>query len=208
MNEHHPAFAFYIRGQFMGGIEDIAPGAPARLLPLERFDHPALKVRTDEVTETAADVHAHRRIANCCGGLAAEYRMSGAALRAAMRRGTLTRREACCLDWTLSGMGSWQRHTLWSRWRMSIHDLARMVALSFAGEHTLARWLNLWGEDPTRPLPGNDGLTRYERARARGFEVDPAVSGVVGPVKIESEFRRDAAHAVPDRAAPGPTESR
>ena len=208
MNEHHPEFAYYIRGQFMGGIEDIAPGAPARLLPLERFEHPALKGRTDEVTEERADVHAERRIANSCGGLAPEYRMSGAALRTAMRRGTLTRHEACCFDWTLSGMRSWQRHTLWSRWRMSIHDLARLVTLSFAGQHTLARWLNLWGEDPARPLPGNDGLTRYERARRRGFEVDPGVSGVVGPVKIEPKLRRDAAQAAPRSAARRPTGAR
>ena len=31
MNKHNSNFAFYIRGQFMGGIEDIPPGAPNRL---------------------------------------------------------------------------------------------------------------------------------------------------------------------------------
>ena len=184
MNEHNPNFAFYIRGQFMGGIEDIPPGAPNRLLPLARFDHPELKRYTSEVTEERANYHAQCRINNSCAGLAHEYRMTGEALRAAIRGASLTRHQALCLNWTLSGLRAWQTHDLWARWRLSIYELARMVETTFDGEHTLAAWLNLWGDNPGRPMPQRDGLTRFERARRRGYEIDPKVTKVNKPVPI------------------------
>ena len=166
MNEHNPNFPFYIRGQFMGGIEDIPPGAPNRLLALARFDHPELKRYTSEVTEERANYHAQCTINNSCAGLAHEYRMTGEALRAAIRGASLTRHQALCLNWTLSGLRAWQTHDLWGRWRLSIYELARMVETTFDGEHTLAAWLNLWGDNPGRPMPQKDGLTRFERGAA------------------------------------------
>ena len=126
MNEHNPNFAFYIRGQFMGGIEDIPPGAPNRLLPLAPFDHPELKRCTSEVTEERANYHAQCRINNSCSGLAHEYRMTGEALRAAIHAASLTHHQALCLNWTMSGLRAWQTHGLWARWRLSIYQLARM----------------------------------------------------------------------------------
>ena len=192
MNQNHPAFEFYIRGQFFGGVEDIPEDAPKRLLALSRFDHPQLKAHTATVTEAKANQHVQRRIGKSCAGLNPHYRYTGGELREAIRRGTLAQKESLCLNWTLSGMRSWQLHELYTRWRLSIYELARMVEQTYKGRHALSRWLNLWGETPERPLPEDDGLTRAERARGRGYKIDSRITVhllVMGAPRSECRVR-------------------
>lgn len=167
MKAHHPQYPLFIRGQFFGGVEDIEEGASLRLLPLERFEDERLHRTPDGLDERKANANAAMRIAKSCTGLACEYRMEAPELRGAIARGELDRRGRVCFDWVLSGMRGFEIHELYNEWGVSIHGLARTVALSYGGHHTLARWLNLWGADAGRPLPEHDGLTRSERARER-----------------------------------------
>ena len=93
--------------------------------------------------------------------------MEAPQLRAAITEGRLDRRGRICFDWVLSGMRGYEIHELYNAWGLSIHALARTLTRSYGGRHALARWLNLWGTDPGRPLPEHDGVSRAERARER-----------------------------------------
>lgn len=167
MKADHPQYARFIRGTFFGGVEDIEEGASQTLLALERFDHEALRRTPPGLDEGSALANAERRIAKSCAGLAPAYRMTAGALRAKIAGGALDRRTRTCFDWVLAGMRADEIHELHNAWGLSIHALARTVARSYRGRHALARWLNLWGADPSRPLPVDDGLSRAERARRR-----------------------------------------
>ena len=167
MKADHPQYPFYIRGQFFGGVEDIAEGASRELLELERFEQERLRRTPSGLNDAQAERHAGIRIAKSCAGLTHEYRMTGPELRTALHRGILDARGRLCFDWVLSGMRSFETHELYNEWGLSIYALARTVALSYDGRHVLARWLNLWGADPERALPDHDGLSRDERAARR-----------------------------------------
>lgn len=182
----HPQFEFFRRGQFFGGVEDIADDASTELLPLTRFDCEHLRRTRAQRSEKEAEAALARRIGRSCAGLAPEYRCSAAELRAAIRTGTLDERQRRCFDWTLSGMRSFETHELYNKWELSIWEIARTIAYTYGGRHTLSRWLNLWGTSPSRPLPDYDGLTREERARERGYEIDRRISGRIGPTTIET----------------------
>ena len=182
----HPQFEFFRRGQFFGGVEDIAEDAGTELLPLTRFDREHLRRTRGRRSEKEAEAALARRIGKSCAGLAPEYRCSAAELRAAIREGTLDERQQRCFDWTLSGMRSFEIHELYNKWELSIWEIARTIARTYGGRHTLSRWLNLWGANPSRPLPDHDELTREERARERGYEIDRRISGRAGPTKIET----------------------
>ena len=167
MNAHHPQYAIFIRGVFFGGVEDIEEGASRTLLALECFERAGLRQSPRGLDERAANANAAMRIAKSCAGLAHAYRMEAPQLRAAITEGRLDRRGRICFDWVLSGIRGYEIHELYNAWGLSIHALARTLTRSYGGRHALARWLNLWGTDPGRPLPEHDGVSRAERARER-----------------------------------------
>ena len=182
----HPQFEFFRRGQFFGGVEDIADDASTELLPLTRFDYEHLRRTRGQRSEKEAEAALARRIGKSCAGLAPEYRCSAAELRVAIRKGTLDERQRRCFDWTLSGMRSFETHELYNKWELSIWEIARTITHTYGGRHTLSRWLNLWGTNPSRSLPDHDGLTREERVRERGYEIDRRISARTGPTKTET----------------------
>ena len=167
-------FPRYIRGEYLGGIDEIEDDASRDLLPLERFDHPNLRRRTDRTTDEHADHWAHRVTAKACAGLRHDLRIPGTELRHAIRTGgRLTGKQRGAFRWTLSGIRPEETYTLVAKWRLSIHDLARVNVLSFDSKLGMSRWLNLWGANPDRPIPDGDDLTDEERARTRGYIVTP-----------------------------------
>ena len=167
MKASHPQYPLFIRGEFFGGVEDIEDGASRTLLALERFERPSLQRTPRGLDERAANANAALRIGKSCAGLARAYRIDAPELRGRIARGELDRRTRTCFDWVLSGMRGCEIHELYNAWGLSIHALARTVARSYGGRHALARWLNLWGADPSRALPEHDGRSRRERARER-----------------------------------------
>lgn len=167
MKAHDREYPLYIRGEFFGGVEDIKEGASRRLLPLERFKHERLRRKRPGLGERAANANAAIRMGKSCAGLAQEYRTKAEELRTALAGGRLGTRERVCFSWVLAGMRPYEIHELYNQWGLSIYTLARTIALSYRGHHALARWLNLWGEDPEWPLPEYDGLTRAQRAKNR-----------------------------------------
>ena len=44
-------------------------------------------------------------------------------------------------------------HFPFTTWELSIYELARVVAVTYSGRYCWAPWLNLWADDPQRPLP-------------------------------------------------------
>ena len=90
-------------------------------------------------------------------------------IHGAIHAGRFTDREADCFAWTLGGLRGFRIHELYTKWRHSMYELARTVTVLWSGNHPLSRWLNLWGDNPHRPLPEPDGLTPMERARHRGY---------------------------------------
>ena len=189
MKEWTPSFPWYVRGTFFGGMEDVKDDAPMELLPLARFNHPQLRKRATGASDAGAERRIGLRIAKGCAGLNPHYRCTGVELLRALRRGTLSGRETVCFNWTLSAMRTWQMHEVYSKWALSIYELARIVHCNDDVERCLNPWLNLWGRNPDRPLPEPDGLTRKERARQRGYEIDFEVSGTVGPVRADTGER-------------------
>ena len=159
-------------GSYLGGIDEIPDVAPRELLVLESFEDERLKVRTTQVSEEQADRHAGRTTRKACAGRKAETTCTGPELRRAIARGRLSDVERATWRWTLSGIRSEHLYQLYARWRLSIYELARINALEFDGKLAMSAWLNLWGSDPSRPLPeGYDGMNVEERARKRGFLV-------------------------------------
>ena len=169
MNPIHGGFFHYALGEFFGGVEEIPWEAAGQLLPLKRFDHPNLHRRRINLTEAQANAWAQRRIAKACAGLRRDLLCTAVEIRSAIQRGAFNHREQNCFAWTLSGIPSWYIHEFYTQWRHSMYELARALTVLWDGGHPLARWLNLWGEDPERALPEPDGLTDMERARHRGY---------------------------------------
>lgn len=166
-------FERYIRGEYLGCMEEIADDAAPTLEALPAFDHPRLKRLTDRTTERDADHWATITTAKACAGLNPDLRTTGLEFRRKIREdGVLTRREAYAFQWTLSAIRNEHRYTLVAKWRLSIYEIARLSATSFDGL-LLAKWLNLWSANPDKPIPEGDDLTDEERARARGYIVTP-----------------------------------
>ena len=161
----------YVLGQYLGGTDEIPDGAPRKLLPLDRFDDLRLHRLTSYVTEDEADRRAGSMTRKGCAGRRREVTSTGPELRRAIRAGTFTGIERETFEWTLSGIWPEHRWTLVAWWRLSIYELARINAREYDGKLAISAWLNLWGADPSRPLPDGDGLCRAERARRRGFEM-------------------------------------
>ena len=189
MKEWNPSFPWYVRGTFFGGMEDVEDDAAMELLPLARFNHPQLTKRATGANDADAERRIGLRIAKGCAGLNPQYRCTGAQLLRALRRQTLSTQETIGFNWTLSGMRTWQMHEVYSKWALSIYELAGIVHCNQNIEQCLNPWLNLWGHNPDRPLPQADALTRKERARERGYEIDFEVSATVGPVRADTGER-------------------
>ena len=168
-------FWAWATGEYLGGLDEIADDAPRVLLPLDRFDHERLRQRTRFVTEEQAVRFANRVTRKTCAGRQPEFTATGPALRAAIMRGRFTPIERATWYWVLGGIWSEHLYQLYSKWGLSIFELARINAAEFDGTLAMSAWLNLWGANPTRPLPdGADGLNRKARACARGFVVRDA----------------------------------
>ena len=162
----HPQFEFFRRGQFFGGVEDIADDASTELLPLTRFDREHLRRTRGRRSEKEAEAALARRIGKSCAGLAPEYRCSAAELRAAIREGTLDERQQRCFDWTLSGMRSFEIHELYNKWELSIWEIARTIARTYGAASYTESMAESLGRQPV-PTAARPRRVDARRAGAR-----------------------------------------
>ena len=198
-------FEQYLQGEYLGSIEDIPDDSSPDLLPLERFDDPRLRRQPTAATESEGIQWAMVNTAKACAGLRHDLRVPGPELRSAIRdSGRLTEKQAYAYRWTLSGIRPELRYTLVAYWGLGIYELARVSALSFSGHLRTTPWLNLWGQDPSKPIPERDGLTMEQRALARGFLATPI--GVFDPETRRQIEVRHYEPATPEELAEIPTQ--
>ena len=74
-------------------------------------------------------------------------------LRRALQRGQLGRKQRRCVDEMVASFRTWEMHLPFTAWGLSVYELARLVRRTYGGRHCWSPWLNLWADDPERPLP-------------------------------------------------------
>ena len=79
--------------------------------------------------------------------------MDAAVLRKALQRGRLGRKQQRCVNEMVASFRIWEMHFPFTTWGLSMYELARVVVVTYGGKHCWAPWLNLWADNPQRPLP-------------------------------------------------------
>ena len=153
-------------GMFFGGWEDADP-ARIMLEPLERFDHPALHVVRMGQPEWVPEEAMEMQLAKAMAGAPRSERVDANILRKALQRGRLGRKQRRCVDEMVASFRTWEMHLPFTGWGLSIYELARVVTMTYQRRHCWSPWLNLWADDPQRPVP----------APARRPPYDPEVHG-------------------------------
>ena len=110
-------------------------------------------------------------------------------------------------------------HEVYTRWRVSQHELARLVGRTYEGRHTLSRRLNLRGENPERRivLASALGALSVAAGNARGLPSLPSSaqqeSGALGIDSLDFTVTRtgtaagetnDSVTLVQDKSFPSP----
>lgn len=131
------------------------------LLPLDRFDHPALHRRPDNIEEPEADRQMDLVVRKECAGLRHDLRRSGARLRCAFINGRIGRSDRMVLEWTVSSMRDFLFPTWHSLCALTIFELARGMRVLGPEAGGYAGFLNQWGRNPNHPLPSPAGWILY-----------------------------------------------
>ena len=140
------------QGEFFGGWED-ADGRRTELEPLEKFDRPKLhQVRMGQ-PEWVPEEAIASQMRKAMAGAPRSERVDASVLRRALQRGRLGRKQRGCVDDMVASFRIWEMHLPFTAWGLSIYELARVVVRNYGGKHCWAPWLNLWADDPQRPLP-------------------------------------------------------
>lgn len=127
------------------------------LLPLSRFDRPALRRTPERPDQEDARGIVSYFIRKHCAGLNHDLRVSEAEFRAALRAGVFDERFTTTLEWALTGMPRTEFPDLFGRGGIAIYDMVRCFWTAFDGAaFTFAPWLNQWGHDPSKPPPAAD----------------------------------------------------
>lgn len=122
------------------------------LQPVERFDHPNLKARPDNITDSLADQCMDIQIGKACAGLNHKYRANGAEVRSAFKTGKFTRRVMASLEWGVPGMREEQAARMIATSGLSISELAAGFRYAFGdGACGYADYLNGWALSPENP---------------------------------------------------------
>ena len=140
------------RGEFFGGWED-ADDRRIELEPLEKFDHPELHVVRMGQPEWDPVEAIASQIRKGMAGAPRSERVDAAVLRKALQRGRLGRKQQRCVNEMVASFRAWEMHFPFTTWGLSIYEIARVVAVTYSGRYCWAPWLNLWADDPQRPLP-------------------------------------------------------
>ena len=140
------------QGEFFGGWED-ADQRKAELEPLERFDRPQLRQMRMGQPEWVPEELMENQMRKAMAGAQRSELVNARVLRRALQRGRLGRKQRGCVDDMVASFRIWEMHFPFTTWGLSMYELARVVAVAYGGRHCWAPWLNLWADDPQRPLP-------------------------------------------------------
>ena len=156
MNEQHYLDArereLLAEGIFFGGWEH-ADRQRVVLEPLERFDRPALRTARMGQPEWVPEELMKMQMRKAMAGTPRSELVDAGVLRRALQRGRLGRKQRRCVDEMVASFRSWEMHLPFTAWGLSIYELAQLVTRTFGGRHCWSPWLNLWADDPERPLP-------------------------------------------------------
>lgn len=130
----------------------------AGLLPLERFDHPALRRRPPKwLPLPFARMHLNLLFSKACAGLNPEVRVDGWEIALGFRNGTFSPRELATLHWAAAGLQEDTLSMMHVMGRVTLLELAHGVRQMGWHGRGLAWELNAWGRNPLRPLPSLEG---------------------------------------------------
>ena len=156
MNEQHYLDAcereLLAEGIFFGGWEH-ADRQRVVLEPLERFDRPALHTARMGQPEWVPEELLKMQMRKAMAGAPRSELVDAGVLRRARQKGRLGRKQRQCVDEMVASFRTWEMHLPFTAWGLSIYELAQLVTRTFGGRHCWSPWLNLWADDPERPLP-------------------------------------------------------
>ena len=156
MNEQHYLDArereLLAEGIFFGGWEH-ADRQRVVLDPLERFDRPALHTARMGQPEWVPEELMKMQMRKAMAGAPRSELVDAGVLRRALQRGRLGRKQRRCVDEMVASFRTWEMHLPFTAWGLSIYELAQLVMRTYGGRHCWSPWLNLWADDPERPLP-------------------------------------------------------
>ena len=144
----------------------------AGLLPLQKFDHPALHQRPPQwLPRPFAREHLNTLFGKACAGLSPKVRADGWDVVLGFHRGTFSHRELATMRWAAPGLHEDAIGMLYVMGRVTIFELAQGVGQMGWHGHGLAWELNAWGTDPLCPPPSLHGsmfrtALRYTPKRA------------------------------------------
>lgn len=144
--------ALLAQGDFFGGWED-ADKRNTELKPLHRFDLPQLREVRMGQPEWNPEIGIEMQMAKAMAGAPKSERVDAHVLRRALQRGRLGPKQRRCVDNMVASFRIYEMHLPFTGWGLSIYELARVVVVTYGGIHCWNPWLNLWAEDPQRPLP-------------------------------------------------------
>lgn len=122
------------------------------LLTAEGFNHPNLKTRPDNITDSLSDLCMDIQIGKACAGLNHKYRASGPEVRQAFKVGDFSPNVMESLHWGVPGMREEQVERMIATCGLSISELAAGFRHAFGdGACGYANYLNKWALSPENP---------------------------------------------------------
>ena len=122
------------------------------LLPADSFNHPNLKARPDNITDSLADLCMDIQIGKACAGLNYKYRASGAEVRRAFKVRDFPPQVMESLHWGVPSMREEQVGRMIATCGLSISELAAGFRRAFGdGACGYADYLNGWAFSPENP---------------------------------------------------------
>ena len=177
----------------MGGRR---PPTRCVLEPIERFDRPALHTVRMGQPEWVPEDLMKMQLRKAMAGAPRSELIDAQRLRRALQRGRLGRKQRRCVDEMVASFRTWEMHLPFTAWGFSIYELAQVVARTYGDRHCWSPWLNLWADDPERPLPaGNEPRRCANREAMDELHDRPRALGEYGG----QELHRPSAHQAKGR---------
>ena len=117
-----------------------------------------------------------------------DYWYSNAARRRLNEQGNDYVRGRCVGEMVASSR-TWEMHLPFTAWGLSIYELAQVVTRTYGGRHCWSPWLNLWADDPERPLPAPPRRLPWKggwRAQPRPVLTRPSTSTTDGSTRVKA----------------------
>lgn len=148
-------------------------------MPAEGFDHPNLKTRPDNITDSLADQCMDIQIGKACAGLNHKYRAGGAEVRQAFKEGDFSSNVMESLHWGIPGMREEQVERMIATSGLSISELAAGFRYAFGGGACgYANYLNKWALSPENPPRRRDVWLSVPKANLLAGDAPQAIFAI------------------------------